>query len=830
MSLDIVSPDPQQFLLRSPDLVNRANLHLKAANKTLLSLPWALFLSTWALRSHLRRSYHTGSAFSMAPPADPPKTIALSIKVPPGHLADGVDEFSLGNQVAISQTVGQIRQQLSQSLPSTPAPERLRILFGGRALVDDEQTLGDALNVRRDPTQTKYYVHLIVKGEGAANAPVPRASSHRRGVSTPARSASPAQPQGQTDPPGQQLPGQPHIHAIHHHAHAQPNLHHMQAHQAAILAQQQQLHAQVQQAAFAQQQRMNPLQGILPFGGHGLAGLPPQMMHGVPQGFGQGMPQNIQVHGQHPTAPNAGDQVDGAADRDPNSGRADLAPGLPQQRSISQPPPQPFNRGMHIEGVGPNGERVVIHQQMVNLSPMQLGQHNQIPLHPILPGLSAFPGMPLQNQPRNNGPSALDQARANVAEMRRILGEIRDQADTDENRSRIEQLERRAQSLNDYIDPLQLGTATRDGPPQPAASHPSANVSRAPPQAQPLPSLPQTWQQQVQSMRQAQQQTSRASQSREVTAYLLSSPSGPQAILFTPQHGTFTGTMSRHASHLPLSAQPPPTPTIAEPYIAGAPAAQQGQANQPAVLGQAAPAQVAQAQVAAAPPDPLGPMAPIINHLWLLLRILIFAYFLLGANLGWRRPLALVVIGAGFWLMRQGLLAEGAVVRRWWDGVVNDGQPRAAQGRQQDEAAQQPGQQPDQPVAAGNVRPGQMPTPEQVAQRLLNEDRRQRNERLQWLREYLRPVERTIALLLASLFPGVGEAYVRAREEEQRRRAEEEVAARRREEEERQQKEEENKRKAEEEGGGSGVNQTPLTTEEGAPTAPGTAPVTQAVE
>jgi hypothetical protein len=91
-----------------------------------------------------------------------------------------------------------------------------------------------------------------------------------------------------------------------------------------------------------------------------------------------------------------------------------------------------------------------------------------------------------------------------------------------------------------------------------------------------------------------------------------------------------------------------------------------------------------------------------------------------------------------------------------------------------------------------------MPTPAQVAQRLLDEDRRQRNHGLPWLREQLRPAERALALLVASLWPGVGEAYVRALEAEERRRNEEEIAARRREEEERQQREEEEKKQTEE--------------------------------
>ena len=59
----------------------------------------------------------------------------------------------------------------------------------------------------------------------------------------------------------------------------------------------------------------------------------------------------------------------------------------------------------------------------------------------------------------------------------------------------------------------------------------------------------------------------------------------------------------------------------------------------------------AQQQQGQAAQDPLaGPLGQLLNHMWLLLRILIFAYFLLGSNLGWRRPVLLLLLGLGFWL------------------------------------------------------------------------------------------------------------------------------------------------------------------------------------
>lgn len=164
-------------------------------------------------------------------------------------------------------------------------------------------------------------------------------------------------------------------------------------------------------------------------------------------------------------------------------------------------------------------------------------------------------------------------------------------------------------------------------------------------------------------------------------------------------------------------------------------------------------------------------MQALLGHFWLLMRVLIFAYFFLGSNMGWQRPLALAAIGAGFWMIRAGAFGDGAAVRRWWEGVVGVEQPRPAA-----EGAQQPGQGQN-----GDAQRNAMPTPEQVAQRLLNEQADRNRGQQAWWRERIRPVERAVALFVASLWPGVGEATVRARREmEERVRAEAEVAERER--------------------------------------------------
>ncbi len=73
-----------------------------------------------------------------------------------------------------------------------------------------------------------------------------------------------------------------------------------------------------------------------------------------------------------------------------------------------------------------------------------------------------------------------------------------------------------------------------------------------------------------------------------------------------------------------------------------------------------------------------------------------------------------------------------------------------------------------------------MLTPQQAADRMLQE-RRNRDESL--TRQYIRRVERAIALFIASLVPGVGERHIAAREAAEAASLEEERARERAEEE-----------------------------------------------
>ncbi|EGP90643.1 uncharacterized protein MYCGRDRAFT_107949 [Zymoseptoria tritici IPO323] len=693
----------------------------------------------------------------MAPPQDPPEKITLRIKVAPGHVASGSEEFTLGSDIPVASRVGQIRERIQQALPTHPTPERQRILYAGRALVDNDVSLAEALNIRREPSQNEYVVHLLVKGDGTAQVPPHRPVSAGSATIPPTVAAGQA---GQVAATSQ--------------AHQDPAVLQQAAlqHQAAV-AQAQQMHARIL-STNPFQQRMMPQAGAFavpngPIGGnhvqtHGWPGQPNIAVAGTPpQGQGQDGGQTGRLNAPTGEA-NLSQQTDGSQ---------------AQAQPDAQNRPRAGTQHAHIQGVLPSGERITIHQQTMTFP------QGGMPSPHLHHGLRLMQATNLFNtpgQPPSTGTSALDRARDNIASMRQILEELRDDSTLAEQHARNARLLEQIQALDNYIDPLHLGTVN-NGPVRRAspAGGPQTMQGRQSPFGQP------SWQQRAQQMRQAQQPAANPVPSAgEVTCYLLSSPTGPRALLYSPEHGAYTGGLSTQNASNGTGVRPTPTSATFD-GAANPPAPEQGQPNAGIVPAQAQPA----AQAAAAvEPDPMGVLGPFFNHFWLTLRILIFSYFVLGSNMGWRRPVALMAIGLGFWLIRIGVQGDGPI-RRWWEGVVNHGQqPDPAQ-------AGQEGQQP----AGAPAQAGQMPTPEQVAQRLIDEANRARgdarNGRVQWVRERLRPVERSVALLVASLWPGVGEAYVRAREEEDRRRAEAEVAARRSEEEERKKREDEEKARAE---------------------------------
>lgn len=259
---------------------------------------------------------------------------------------------------------------------------------------------------------------------------------------------------------------------------------------------------------------------------------------------------------------------------------------------------------------------------------------------------------------------------------------------------------------------------------------------------------------------QTQHNAALASNGNVSTVYLVNSPSGPHAVLYRHENvfgSSFfqapTRVMSRTSSHRPRFS-----PVLAESAGPADPAAVAplNQANAPA-----APAAPNEQGARANEPDVLAPLQPLLRQIWLLLRVLFFAYFFLGSSMGWHRYGLLLAICVVFYGLRDANVGQGLRdgIRGWWEGVVGVGnaQPRAAaetpqsgtgapsDGLPAQGQAQLPGQQQDVPPAQaqqGSFGP---------------------------LRAHLRPIERALALFIASLWPGIGEQTVRARRAAQER-------------------------------------------------------------
>tara|TARA_R110002003_G_scaffold107_9_gene9025 strand:- start:2296 stop:3747 length:1452 start_codon:yes stop_codon:yes gene_type:complete len=352
------------------------------------------------------------------------------------------------------------------------------------------------------------------------------------------------------------------------------------------------------------------------------------------------------------------------------------------------------------------------------------------------------------------------------------------------------ELRRQLEDVNRTIS--QQGDATH--PHAPAADSLFSNLLSAAPTAARTPSTSQP---------QTQAAAPMLPSNAPEELFLLSSPQGPVGILFdqrgtymtapmipTLPFQTFTNQFSQNrqlisglgqqiaqGSHqLPnhlANIQLTPTPTQQP-----APAGQgQGQAQPRGQDAGQAPAQDAnQAQAANPNEQPMAPggndgLANIGGHLWLIFKLACFVYFFSGT--GWYKSILLGIIAGAVYLAQLGIFEEQFnLIRRHFEAILPVGAlaERAAQPRNAAQNQQR-------------VEPGRNLTPEEAARRLLHQ---RQNARVGWVRESMRTIERSFAIFVASLWPGIGERMVHAQEER--------IRAERAAEEERQKQEEEKAR------------------------------------
>lgn len=265
----------------------------------------------------------------------------------------------------------------------------------------------------------------------------------------------------------------------------------------------------------------------------------------------------------------------------------------------------------------------------------------------------------------------------------------------------------------------------------------------------------------------------RAAQGAESSAvYILSSPSGPYALLVspsgfytTPWQFTSLGALSPHSVLQPTTTAPVQTQAPnnddtsingQQPHIDDNQVAQRRQqVPLPADIAQGGQAQ--QQQQVNQARDLARVLLPLGGHLWLLIRLFGFVYFF-TAGAGWRRTILLGLIATLVFIAQTGIfrpVVQGIwePIRRHAEGLVPLAayeRPRAGVGGDRDNGDATP----PQPRARG-------PTPREAAERLLQERERQD---VSFVRQSFRRMERAVALFVASLVPGVGERHIAARE------------------------------------------------------------------
>jgi hypothetical protein len=493
-------------------------------------------------------------------------------------------------------------------------------------------------------------------------------------------------------------------------------------------------------------------------------------------------------------------------------------------------------RTVRQEGIGPNGERWSVTYNQVNIPARP--QHPMLPPH-FVP-TPAF-GLPPTASPTHADRidrliarlrSTLDNARQEMQNVRTLITDTRQElASTNLPSWRIDHIRRHVHMMNENLDMVERGLvvilndasqiqnadvlALRQAtnelrihaeemnqmlareqantvPAQtPSTSAPTISSTAVPTNAtDATPTTPSVGSTPSQSQVSSTTQTLPANTPAEL--FILSSPQGPVGILFD-QRGTYStapmvqtlpfqtftnqfaqnrqliaglGHQIAHGSRQwhdqPANVQPPAT-------AGQAPQQPQNQAHGQAQIANQNQNQNQNANGNANRPAENDRMVNIGGHLWLILKLACFVYFFAGGG-GLYRPIMLGIIAAIVYLAQVGVFEDQFnLVRRHFEALLPVGAlaDRAAQPREQQQRI-------------GNL------TPEQAAQRLLQQ---RRNQRFGWARESMRTVERAFALFVASLWPGIGERMVHAQEERLRLERVAETERREREEEAKRQEE-----------------------------------------
>lgn len=656
-----------------------------------------------------------------------PENITLRIVI----LAHGSGrEDDLYLVLSLDTTLGELKIRIQESLPQRPPPNQQRIIYQGRGLDDTNEPLRSILRQDQRAGNSSYVLHLVIRQAPPGPQPAPSAPStisHQTSTSTPLQTR---QAQNRV----------PHVHM----PQASPHENHMRIHnqihqlQHSLQHQQALNRAQFPQALphFPMAPNMRPDQPRL---------IRPTIPANIAAGQAQGADQANATPGIGPTQDSATDRGLAAAQTHPLTNvPTATAPGLPHSHiphlhAMQVPPglgsPPATNTTQIRTAMDSSGQQT---RTVINGGP---GGTTTMTFR--ITGLN--PPNPLDRPSSAPGASPSAESAPDNRIVNPVPGNIQ---------------------IHTPPPPIPMGFPFPPGLQVPF----------------PMPNMP--------LMYNPSQQPIPQSSGAQPMAWLLSSPSGPQGIVFAPGHGFF--------NTAPAVAMAPPQPQSTPALVptatqSGVAAPQQAQLVVRPQAGAVDPP-VPQAGARLPPldlpaaPQPRGHLRRmqarpnanqneilqfIIARGWLFLRLYMFV-FVFSESGTWRRILMIGAIIVYCALPQQNPLTNAfQIVRRHFDNLIgppNIPQRPPQQGQQNVENRDQAGASRANETSMGSStsarrRAAAMPTPEETARRLLEQqDRRNPNPVI----DALYRIEQGIVLFLASLVPGVGERHVRAREEARR--------------------------------------------------------------
>ncbi|KAH5717847.1 hypothetical protein HBI18_170610 [Parastagonospora nodorum] len=736
--------------------------------------------------------------------ADEPSTLNLKILSPSTEVEGGVSFTDLPT----TTTIKELRRRIQDAVPSKPAPERMRLIYRGRVVANDADTLGNVFGAENIHESKDQSLHMVIRelppSSSASSSPGPRSSTAPPNPFRPAQAPAAASPL-QTNPfravPQARPASQPQVAPQPHHHHHHPHLHHPHVAGAPNAfpiplppVVQQQL---AQTLAMAQNAQLNNGQPLP------TQDQPQSERNPVPENVAQPPPMGL------PPLPGFAAPADGRAVRQEGIGptgerwsvtySSTTIPNQPPQPMIARTfmpptfalPPRPTGSPAPTEAI----DRLLPRMRVILQSARQEMENVRLLLQPS--GQQTAQSAPF---PSTSPPAwRLERIRLHVQTMAQNLNLVErglhviaaDASMT--NNPDVVALRQSATELRGHLEDLSrtmgqqgaVSAGTQGGltTAVPAPSPPSQAAGSAA-----MPTLPSEAPQEL---------------------FLLSSPQGPVGLLFdqrgtymtapmvqTLPFQTFTNQFAQNrqliaglgqhmAQSSQLHAQNAQSSNASQPQLANlqpTPTQPAGQRQEQAHVqdhAQAQPQNQAANQDANAnanqPPNPAGDndrVGNIAGHLWLLFKLACFVYFFSGT--GWYKSILLGLIAGGVYLAQLGMFEEQfRVIRQHLEAVLPVG------------ALAERAAQPVRPA-----QPGRNMTPEEAARRLLQQ---QQDQRVGWLRDGVRTVERSLAIFVASLWPGIGERMVHAQEER--------IRAERAAEEERQRQAEEEQKKREDEAG-----------------------------